>query len=380
MGLFDKLRAELVDIVEWVDDSHHTLVWRFPRYHNQIKNGAQLIVRPGQMAVFVHRGELADVFEPGHYELKTDNLPLLSTLSGWKYGFDSPFKAEVYFVSTKQLTDLKWGTPNPIMLRDPEFGPIRIRAFGTYAMKAVDPRALLREVVGTNAEVSAEEITELVRAIINTTFADMLGESQVAALDLASKYREYSEDLRKAVCERVDDEYGLDITQMFIVNISLPEAVEKALDTRTSMSVVGDMNKFQQYQMGNAMMAAAENPSGGGAADGLGMGMGFAMAGRMMQPGAAPAGGGMMGPPPPPAAGGAWHVTKNGQTLGPFNAQQMQAGASSGELTRDTLVWTQGMQGWVAASTVPQLTSAFGATPPPPPPPAAGSPPPPPAG
>ena len=253
MGLFDKLRAELIDIVEWVDDSNHTLVWRFPRYQNEIKNGAQLIVRPGQMAIFVHRGELADVFEPGHYELTTDNLPLLSTLAGWKYGFNSPFKAEVYFVSTKQITDLKWGTPNPIMLRDPEFGPIRVRAFGTYAMKAVDPRALLREVVGTDAEVSAEEITELVRAIINTTFADMLGESQVAALDLASKYREFSEELRKAVCERVDDEYGLDITQMFIVNISLPEAVEKALDTRTSMGVIGDMNKFQQYQMGQAV-------------------------------------------------------------------------------------------------------------------------------
>lgn len=372
MGLFDKLRAELVDIVEWVDDSNHTLVWRFPRYHNQIKNGAQLIVRPGQMAVFVHRGEMADVFEPGHYELKTDNLPLLSTLSGWKYGFDSPFKAEVYFVSTKQITDLKWGTPNPIMLRDPEFGPIRIRAFGTYAMKAIDPAALLREVVGTSASVSAEEITELIRSIINTTFADLLGESQVAALDLASKYREYSEELRKAVCERVDDEYGLDITQMFIVNISLPEAVEKALDTRTSMSVVGDMNKFQQYQMGNAMMAAAENPGGGGAADGMGLGMGMAMATRMMQPGAmgAPAAGAapMAGPPPPPP-GTAWHITVNGQTLGPFNMQQMAAGAGSGEVQRDSLVWSAGMAGWVAASSVPQLANIFGATPPPPPPP-----------
>ncbi len=377
MGLFDKLRAELIDIVEWVDDSNHTLVWRFPRYQNEIKNGAQLIVRPGQMAIFVHRGELADVFEPGHYELTTDNLPLLSTLAGWKYGFNSPFKAEVYFVSTKQITDLKWGTPNPIMLRDPEFGPIRVRAFGTYAMKAVDPRALLREVVGTDAEVSAEEITELVRAIINTTFADMLGESQVAALDLASKYREFSEELRKAVCERVDDEYGLDITQMFIVNISLPEAVEKALDTRTSMGVIGDMNKFQQYQMGQAMTAAAENPSGGGAAEGMGLGMGFAMAGRMMQSAGAPAGGGMMAPPPPP--GGVWHVTRNGQTMGPFNMQQMAAGATSGELTPETLVWSQGMSGWVAASSVAQLSGVFGATPPPPPPPAAGGPPPPPA-
>lgn len=371
MGLFDKLRAELVDIVEWVDDSNHTLVWRFPRYQNEIKNGAQLIVRPGQMAVFVHRGELADVFEPGHYELKTDNLPLLSTLAGWKHGFNSPFRAEVYFVSTKQITDLKWGTPNPIMLRDPEFGPIRIRAFGTYAMKAIDPSALLREVVGTDAEVSAEAITELVRSIITSGFSDMLGESQVAALDLASKYREMSEDLRKIVCERVDDEYGLDITQLFIVNISLPENVEKALDTRTSMGVIGDMNRFQQYQMGQAMTAAAENPGGGGAAEGMGLGMGFAMAGKMMgaagaMPGMSPAGAGMAPPPPPPA--GAWHIAVNGQTQGPFTLQQMASGASGGQLTPETMVWTNGMQGWAAASTVPQLTSMFTSAPPPPPP------------
>ena len=384
MGLFDKLRAELIDIVEWVDDSQHTLVWRFPRYQNEIKNGAQLIVRPGQMAVFVHRGELADVFEPGHYELKTDNLPLLSTLAGWKYGFNSPFKAEVYFVSTKQITDLKWGTPNPIMLRDPEFGPIRIRAFGTYALKAIDARALLREVVGTDSNVTAEEITELVRSMINSSFADMLGESKLAALDMASKYTEIGDDLRKTVCERIDDEYGLEVTQMVVVNISLPEAVEKALDTRTSIGVLGDMNKFQQYQMGQAMTMAAENPGGGGAAEGMGLGMGFAMAGRMMQPGmfGAPAAGGAPGaaaaggPAPPPLPGGAWHVAVNGQTMGPYTMQQMSAGAASGELTPDAVVWTAGMQGWVPANNVPQLTSLFSAPPPPPP---GATPPPPPA-
>ena len=158
MGLFDKLRNELIDIIEWVDDSRHTLVWRFPRYQNEIKNGAQLIVRPGQKAIFVHRGQIADIFEPGNYELKTDNLPILSTIAGWKYGFNSPFRAEVYFVSTKQLTDLKWGTPNPIMMRDPEFGPIRIRAFGTYAVKAVEPKALLTELVGPDKEFGADAV------------------------------------------------------------------------------------------------------------------------------------------------------------------------------------------------------------------------------
>ena len=148
MGIFDKLRAEFVDIIEWIDDSSHTLVWRFPRYHNQIKNNAQLIVRPGQQAIFVNKGQIADIFEPGMYTLSTDNLPILSTLQGWPYGFDSPFKCEVYFVSTRQLTDLKWGTSNPIMLRDADFGPIRLRAFGTYSLRAIDAKILLTELVG----------------------------------------------------------------------------------------------------------------------------------------------------------------------------------------------------------------------------------------
>src|SRR6202451_309453 len=303
MGLFDRLRTELVDIIEWVDNSNRTLVWRFPRYQNEIKNGAQLIVRPGQKALFVHRGQLADVFEPGNYELKTDNLPLLSTLQGWKYGFNSPFRSEVYFISTRQITDLKWGTPNPIVLRDPDFGPVRVRAFGTYAVRAVNPQALLKELVGTDAEFDADEVTELLRSIIVTAFADLIGSSKVAVLDLAAHYSELSGGLKKTVNERVDDEYGLDISQLMIVNVSLPEEVEKAVDTRSSMGIVGDMNKYQQFQMGHAMMAAATNPAGGSAGEGMGLGMGLAMANRMagMQPGAVAA------PPPLPGAA-AWHV------------------------------------------------------------------------
>ena len=158
MGLFEKLRAELIDIVEWVDDSHAALVWRFPRYHNQIKHGAQLIVRPGQTAVFVHQGKIADVFGPGRHTLETKNLPVLSTLAGWKFGFDSPFKAEVYFVSTRQVTDLKWGTPNPVLIRDPDFGPIRVRAFGTFTLRAVDAKALLQELVGTDSIFEVDEV------------------------------------------------------------------------------------------------------------------------------------------------------------------------------------------------------------------------------
>ena len=364
MGLLDKLRGELIDIIEWVDDSKHTLVWRFPRYQNEIKNGAQLIVRPGQKAVFVHRGEIADVFDEGHYELKSDNLPILGTLLGWKYGFNSPFRSEVYFCSTRQITDLKWGTPNPVMLRDPEFGPIRLRAFGTYTLKAVDPKALLKELVGANSEFGSDELSELLRSIITTAFSDLLASSKVAALDLASRYQEMSEELRKLVAERIDDEYGLDIPQLFIVNVSFPEAVEKALDVRTSMGVVGDMNKYQQYQMGSAMMAAAENPGGGGA-EGLGMGMGFAMAQRVAQMGGAPVAQTVGGAPPPLPSAPTWHAAINGQSQGPFTAQQLQSGITVGQIDRATLVWCSGMSNWQPAGEVPQTASLFATAPPP---------------
>ncbi|WP_404308850.1 SPFH domain-containing protein [Neorhodopirellula lusitana] len=369
MGLFDFIQSELIDIVEWIDDTKHTLVWRFPRHDNEIKNGAQLIVRPGQMAVFVYQGEIADVYPPGHYELTTANMPVMTSLQGWKYGFDSPFKAEVYFVSTTQITDMKWGTPNPIMLRDPEFGPIRLRAFGTYSLKAIEPKALLKEIVGTDGDFSSDDINTFMRSMIQSTFADLIGSSKIAALDLASNYAALGETLRKSVVERIDDEYGLDCPALFIVNISLPESVEKALDTRTSMGVIGDLNRFQQYQMGQAMTAAAEG-GGGGAADGLGLGLGVAMAGRMLPGamggvagGAAPAA--ASGPPPVPAAD-AWYVAVAGESKGPYTTAQMQSGIASSEVSAETLVWKQGMPAWVAAGTIAPLSAAFAQSTPPP--------------
>lgn len=370
MGLFDKLRNEFIDIIEWLDDSNQTLVWRFPRYQNEIKQGAQLIVRPGQAAVFVHHGQLADVFRDGTHTLETGNLPLLSTLAGWKHGFDSPFRCEVYFVSTKQLTDLKWGTPNPIMLRDADFGPIRLRAFGTYALKAMDPEIILRELVGTDGDFQADEVTELLRSIINNSFADIIGQANIPALDLAAHYRELSDKLRQEVASRIDDEYGLEIPLLTIVNISLPEAVEKALDTRSTMGVLGDMDRYQQFQMAQALTAAAENPGGGGAAAGLGLGMGMAMANQMVNamPGAATAAP-AAAPPPPPPASTTWHVTKEGQTLGPFSPEQMSQAVQQGQVTATTLVWCQGMAAWLAAGQAPQLAHLFAGPPPPPPPP-----------
>ena len=185
MGLFDKFKGELVDIIEWIDDTNgQTLVWRFPRYQNEIKNGAQLIVRPGQSAVFVTEGRIADVFTEGRHELSTNNLPLLSTLRGWKHGFNSPFRSEVYFCSTKVITAMKWGTPQPLMLRDADFGVIRLGAFGTYTLRCVDPKLLLKELVGTDGVYDTNEVGEVLRSIIQSSFATVLGQQKVAALDL----------------------------------------------------------------------------------------------------------------------------------------------------------------------------------------------------
>ena len=253
------------------------------------------------------------------------------------------------------------------MLRDPEFGPIRLRAFGTYALKAVEPKALLTELVGTDGVVEADEVTELMRSIITSAFSDMLGEKQIAALDLASKYREFSEELRKYVQERVDDEYGLEIPQLIIVNISLPEAVEKALDTRTSMGVIGDLGRFQQYSLGEAMRESAQHGGGG---EGLGLGMGVAMAGRMMSaPGIGTAIPGASAPTPPPLP--AWHIAVNGQSQGPYAPEQIQQGIAAGRITPQTLLWAPQLSGWTAAGQIPDWAGAFqrpAVTPPPVPP------------
>jgi len=369
-GLMDKLRAELIDIVEWVDDSRHTLVWRFPRYHNQIKNGAQLIVRPGQSAVLVSQGRIADVFGPGQYRLETKNLPILSTLMGWVHGFDSPFKAEVYFVSTRQLTDMKWGTPNPVIMRDPDFGPIRLRAFGSYTIRAMDPRLLLKELVGTDQEFEVDEVSELLRSIINMAFADVIAGANLSVVDLASNYADLSEQIRQVVLERIDDEFGLEVPQLYIVNVSLPPEVEKALDARSGMGMIGDLQRYQAYQIGQAIPDAATNPAGGIAGAGLGVGMGMAMAGPMMgglgqmaSPGTPAA-----APPPMPAAV-TWWFAENGQQVGPMSAEQLSQAAVAGRVQPTTLVWSQGMPGWVTAQQAPGLTGLFGAAPPPPMPP-----------
>jgi membrane protease subunit (stomatin/prohibitin family) len=346
MGLLDKLRGELIDIIEWTEPPHSTLLaYRFPRYDNEIKMGGKLTVREGQTAVFVNEGQLADVFRPGMYTLQTENLPILSTLRGWKYGFHSPFKAEVYFVSTRQWTDLKWGTQNPIMLRDQEFGPVRIRAFGTYAMHVTDPAAFLRQLVATDPSFETFEITNQMRNVIVSRFADAIGQAKIPVLEFAGNY----ERIANVALARISPDLaamGLSLTAFYIENISLPKEVEQILDN----------------QAANALGDAAKNP-GGLAGAGVGLGAGVALGGTM----AGALGQAGQTPPPLPGAAG-YFIGAGGQQTGPFELGTLAAKAREGSLTRNTLVWKSGMAGWVEAGTVPELQSIIADVPPPLPP------------
>ncbi len=394
MGLFDKIKGELVDIIEWIDDSRSTLAWRFPRYQNEIKNGAELIVREGQRAVFVYRGQLADQFGPGHYTLVSENLPILSTLQGWKHGFDSPFRSEVYFVNTRPVTDIRWGTPHPVTVRDPDFKMVQVRANGLCVVKIDDVEVFLREVIGTDSAVEADELTELLRRVITMAFSDLVLETELGAIDLQGRQVELSGRLRDFVNERVDDEFGLAI-QDITMNVSLPDEITQAMTRGVAKGVEAsgfvenvDLGKYQQAQTADAMLAAAQNEGGSVMGDMMQMGMGVAMAGQMAnqmggaagtQPttaaGAAPA-----APVPPPLPGQKmFHVDHGGRAGGPYDMAQMQHGIANGQVTGQTLVWTAGMANWAPAQTVPELQVLF-ATPPPVPPSPPPSPPTPPAG
>ncbi len=367
MSLWDKVRGEFIDIVQWIDDTNDTMVYRFERYNNQIKYGAQLTVREGQAAVFVNEGKIADVFKPGMYPLETHNLPILSTLQGWKYGFNSPFLAEVYFCSMRQFTDLKWGTMNPIMMRDPEFGPVRIRAFGTYVMKVKDPAVLIRQIVGTDGRFTVEEIVNQLRNFIVSRFADIVGQAKIPVLDMAANYGELGDFLTKRIGSEFES-YGLELTKLLVENISLPPAVEEALDKRTSMGVVGNLAAYTQFNVANSIPDAAKNP-GGLAAAGAGLGMGMAMAAPIGQALSGQSSAPAAGSAPPPIPGAAtYFVAVGGQQTGPFDAQTLSSQVGSGRLTAQTLVWTQGMAQWTAAGQVPALASLFANVPPPLPP------------
>lgn len=270
---------QFIEVIEWLDSSQDTLVYRFPVYQQEIKNGAQLIVRESQAAVFVFEGQVADVFTPGRYSVEGGNTPILSKLGAWKYGFNSPIKSEVYFVNTKQFTDMKWGTSNPIMLRDADFGIVRLRAFGAYSLRVADPAGFIREIAGTNAHFQTEDIDGQLKRAIVTEFSDALGELKIPALDLAAQYKEVGEAIRGKINEDFSS-YGLEVTKFYVENISLPPEVEAAMDKRASMGALGDAQKYMQFQAADALRDAAQN-EGGGAGLGAGLGAGFAVGGQM---------------------------------------------------------------------------------------------------
>ena len=364
MGLFDKIRNEFIDIIEWVDTTSDTIVWKFPRYQNEIKMNSKLTVRESQWAVFMNEGVIADIFAPGMYTLSTENMPILTTLKGWKYGFNSPFKADVFFVSGRQFINQKWGTRNPVMLRDAEFGPIRLRAFGSFAFRVKDPGVFIKEVAATNPEFSVDGINEQLRNLAVSRGMDAIAEAKIPVLDLAANYDEVSTIITGKIKSEFN-ELGLELTKFLIENISLPPEVEAALDKRSSMGIVGNLGAYAQYQAANAMEQAASNPGGGGLAGaGIGAGLGMAIGGQVgnvFQPNTVQ---GNDGPPPLPAAV-QFFAAIDGKQAGPYTMDQLAQLAASGSINQASQVWKKGMAAWTAANTVPELASIFNNTPPP---------------
>ena len=360
MSLWDRLAGEFIDIIEWTEPSQNDiLAHRFTRYKNEIKNSAKLIVREGQAAVFVKEGQLADVKTPGMYTLDTNNMPILSTILGWKYGFESPFKCEVYFISTRQWTDQKWGTQNPVMMRDPEFGPVRLRAFGSYAFKVIDPGTFLKELVATDPSFEAFEISNQFRNAIVSRFVDVVGSAKIPMLDLAGNYEKVSKLAQDRIAPDLA-KMGIGLTQFYVENVSLPPEVEAALDKRSQMGVLGNLDQYTKFQSAEAIRDAAQNP-GGAAGAGIGFGAGIALGNQMA---GAMAAGSAGGPPPLPAAV-QFHVAISGQQAGPFDLAALGEKVKGGQITRESLVWKPGMAAWTAASAVPELASVFAAVPPP---------------
>jgi len=308
MGLLDYLKTQFLEIIQWQDDSRDTLSWRFPDDDKEIKRGAQLIVRESQAAQFIYLGQFGDTFGPGKHSLTTDNIPILSTLKGWKYGFESPFKADIYYVNTRLFTGNKWGTANPIMMRDADFGIVRARAYGTFDFKVVDVQTFLKEVAGTDHHFRLDEFADTMRSRIVSVFTDALASAKVPVLDVASRYGELGEALLPAINPAVVSKYGIEISSFIVENVSVPPEVEAAIDKRSSMAAVGNLNDYVKFQMAEAMTKGG-GEAGGMASTAAGLGAGLAMGQQMM----AAMGGAQSTPPvagpgavPPqlPAAGG----------------------------------------------------------------------------
>ena len=365
-----KLSHEFIDIIEWLDNTNDTIVHRFERYQNEIKNNAKLIVREGQTAVFVNEGQLADVFKPGTYTLNTKNLPILTTLKGWKYGFDSPFKAEVYFVNTRLFTDEKWGTKNPFMLSDERFGLVEIRAFGTYSFRINDPGKFVVDVVGTDGNFTNYEVNEHLKSLIVTRFTDTIGEANLPIELYAANTSELSETCQE-VMQPEFGRVGIELERFYIENVSMPEELKKEIFEYSRLDKL-DMVKLSQFKAAKAMEAAAKN-EGGTAGAGMGMGMGFVLAqqmGNMMNPqnpqqafGGQPQ---QVPVPPPMPVQVLYHYAVNGQQNGPVSIDKLKELFANRTINRDSLVWKQGMANWSALKEVDELKPFLGGNTPPP--------------
>ncbi len=374
MSLFDKIKEKLshefIDIIEWLDYTDDTICHRFERYQNEIKNEAQLIVREGQTAVFINEGQLADVFTPGTYTLNTQNLPILATLKGWKYGFNSPFKAEVYFVNTHLFTDEKWGTKNPITLNDDRFGLVEIRAFGTYAFKINDAGKFIVDIVGTDNNFTNFEINEHLKSLIATRFTDTVGEANLPIELYAANTTELSETCQE-VMQTEFNSVGISLEKFFIENVSMPEDLKKEIFEYSRIDKL-DLDKLTKFKTAKAIEAAAKN-EGGTAGAGMGMGMGFVLAqqmGGLMSPQMGgqtqmPMQQGGVMPPPIPQAIQYFYAT-NGQQAGPVGFEHLKALFANRTINKDTLVWKQGMTGWTALNEVEELKAFLGGNMPPP--------------
>ena len=332
MAIIDFLKKQFIDIIEWTDDSRDTLSFRFPDEDKEIKNGAQLVVRESQVAQFVYLGQFGDTFSPGKYSLTTDNIPVLSDLKGWKYGFESPFKADVYYVVTRVFTGNKWGTANPVMMRDADFGIVRLRAYGIYDFRVVDVKKFLKEVAGTDDHFRLDEFNDTMRARIVSVFSDALANAKIPALDVAARYTELGGALLPLINPVIGEKYGLEMTSFVVENVSVPPDVEAAIDKRSSMAAVGNLNDYVKFQMAQGLEKGGNGGVGGIGAE---MAVGMAMAQQMInQTGGIMAQGTPGIPPPAPVAASAPDLmtpAQVAQTLG-VGESDVMASLESGDL------------------------------------------------
>ncbi len=361
MDLWKSVKGEFIDIIEWTFDQGDTLSHRFARHDNEIKMGAKLIVREGQSAVFVNEGQIADVFGPGTYTLSTQNLPVLSTLKGWKYLFDSPFKAEVYFINGVVHANRKWGTSNPVMLRDAELGVVRIRAFGMLSWRVADAKTFYQTFVGTKEVVHGEDLDPQVKGLVVSALSDALGEAKIQAFDLAAKYLEIGEQVRGVLAPKFS-QFGLECQQLVVENISLPPEVERLIDKRTGMGVIGNTTAYLQFNVADKAGEALAQP-GGLAGTFAGAGAGLALGQQVAQ--GITGGTSPMSHVPPPLPGLCYHVAVAGKPQGPFDEAGLRQLLAQGQLQRQTLVWKPGTAEWIKAETVSELGALLTHIPPP---------------